>query len=88
MKVIFIYKNIVEKYIHLLTPNHVLDYAKANNIIITDDEAIIIYKFIMNNYNGLLNDNDTIYKLKPIIREDLFNKVLYIYKENKAKYII
>lgn len=82
------YKNIVLKYIHLLTPEHIKDYAKVNNIDVSDKEVFIIYDFILKNYKELLDDNNTIYKLKPMIRDDLFDKVLVIYNDNKTKYII
>ena len=82
------YKDLVLKYIHLLTPNHINEYAKANNIVISKEENLIIYRFILENYKELLDDNKTIYKLKPLIRDDLFKKIESIYKENKTKYII
>ena len=42
----------------------------------------------MNNYDGLLNNDTSINKLKPLIRDDLFNTINSIYKENKTKYNI
>lgn len=82
------YKELVLKYIHLLTPNHISEYAKNNNIIISKEENLIIYRFILENYKELLNDQNSIKKLKPLIRDDLYNKIESIYNENKAKYII
>lgn len=82
------YKDLVIKYIHLLTPNHIDEYAKSNNIIISKEENLILYKFILENYKELLNDNRSILKLKPLIRDDLYNSIEKIYNENKAKYII
>lgn len=82
------YKDLVLKYIHLLTPNHISEFAKSNNIIISKEENLILYKFILENYKELLNDNRSILKLKPLIRDDLYNSIEKIYNENKAKYII
>lgn len=49
---------------------------------------MILYKFILENYKGLLNDTETIKKLKPLIRPDLYKRIEDIYIENKTKNII
>lgn len=85
---IYIYKDIVLKYINLFKPQHIKEYAKANNIYVSDDEVMIIYKFILNNYKDLLNDANSITRLKPLIRSDLYKQIEFAYKENKAKNII
>ena len=82
-----IIKNLIDKYINFLTVDHIKKYSKSKNISITDNEAIIIYDFIKNNYNDLLEREDTIFKIKPYLREDLFKKVLNEYIENKTKYL-
>ena len=81
------YKDLVLKYIHLLTPNHIDEFAKSNNIIISKEENIIIYKFILENYKDLLEDKNSIEKLKPLLRDDLYKSIEKIYYKNKAKYI-
>lgn len=81
------YKDLILKYIHLLTPDHINEYAKSNNIIISKEENLIIYRFILENYKDLLNDKESIKKLKPLIRKDLYKSIESIYNENKAKYI-
>ncbi len=81
------YKKFILNYIHLLTPNHIKEYAEKNKIYISDEETLIIYKFILNNYDKLLEDNQSIELLKPLIRGDLYDKIVILYKENKAKYI-
>lgn len=40
----------------------------------------------MNNYNELIEKEDTLLKLKPLIREDLYKEIVKEYKENKVKY--
>ena len=44
---IHIYKDIIKKYISLLTLDDLKNFAKKENIDYTEDEAIIIYNFIM-----------------------------------------
>jgi len=83
---VIILKDLLVKYISLLKPIHIKNYAENKNIFITDEESNIIYSFIMNNYKDLIDNEDVLLKLKPLIREDLYNKVIIEYKENKAKY--
>ena len=82
-----IIKNLIDKYINFLTVDHIKKYSSSKNISITDDEAIIIYDFIKENYNDLLKNEDTVLKLKPYLREDIFEKVVSEYIENKTKYL-
>ena len=84
---IFIYKDLIKKYISYLTPNHIKKYALSKNIYLTNEEINIIYNFIINNYNDLLEDNNAIYKLKPYLNDKLFEQVLKEYIENKTKYL-
>ena len=81
------YKDLVLKYIHLLTPNHIDEYARNNNIILSKEENLIIYRFILENYKDLLDNKESLNKLKPLIRDDLYNSIEKIYYKNKAKYI-
>jgi len=84
--VIIIYKELIKKYINYLEPIHIKNYANNKNISISSDEVNIIYKFLKNNYLDLLDNESTLNKLKPLIREDLYKEILKEYKENKAKY--
>ena len=81
------YKDLILKYIHLLTPDHIDEYARNNNIILSKEENLIIYRFILENYKDLLDNKESINKLKPLIRDDLYNSIEKIYYKNKAKYI-
>ncbi len=82
-----IIRNLIDKYINYLTVDNVISYANKKNIFITNDEANIIYDFIKNNYGDLLENEDSLLKLKPFIREELFEKVVLEYIENKTKYL-
>ena len=84
---IIIYKDFLIKYINYLTPEHIKNYASSKNVYLTDKENEIIYDFIMNNYSDLIDNEDVLLKLKPFIREELFEKVREEYIKNKTKYL-
>ncbi len=85
---IFIYQRIIEKYLKILKPEHIRYYAKENNIYVTDNEVLVIYYFIIENYNELLKDDKILEKLKGRISDDVYQKIVLLYKENKTKYLI
>ena len=82
------YKELIIKYIDYLQPEHIKQYAKDNNIIITNDEVIIIYNYIKNNYLQLLNNEKSIEPLKQLLREDLYLQLYNLYQQKKTKYNI
>lgn len=82
------YKELALKYIKNLTPNDINNYAKSKNINLSNDEINIIFNFILNYYKDILNKNTSVFdKLKPKISNDLYNKIILIYEENKNKYL-
>ncbi len=71
-----------------MTVNDLKKFADMKNIKYSDDEAIIIYDFIMYNYNELLNENIKVFesirdKLNPV----LYKELLSLYIEYKQKYL-
>lgn len=71
-----------------MTVNDLKKFADIKNLKYTDDEAIIIYDFIMYNYNELLNENIKVFesirdKLNPVLYKELLN----LYIEYKKKYL-
>lgn len=85
---IFIYKELVKRYIHKLTINDLVKFAKSNNINYTQNELNIVYNFILNNYNDLLNENiNAFLKIKDKISPDLYKRLLNLYIEYKQKYL-
>lgn len=71
-----------------MTVNDLKKFAAMKNIKYSDDEAIIIYDFIMYNYNELLNENIKVFesirdKLNPV----LYKELLSLYIEYKQKYL-
>ena len=83
---IIIYKDLIKKYINYLEPIHIKNYADNKHISISNDEVNIIYKFMKDYYLELLEDESILNKLKPLIRDDLYEEIIKEYKENKAKY--
>lgn len=85
---IFIYKDLVSKYIERLTPNDIELYAKKNNINCTPSELNIIYSFIKDNYLELLNGNiKVLEKIRFNINPILYKQLLNLYIEYKEKYL-
>ncbi len=84
---IFIYKELVKKYINRLSINDLEKFARANNISYSQNELNIIYNFILNNYNDLLNENIRVFeKIKDKISPTLYKRLLNLYIEYKQKY--
>ena len=84
----FIYKELVKKYINILTVNDIKKYAFSQNEHITDQEALIIYQYIKKYYPELLEGNTTSFTiLKQNLRKDLFDKIMLLYNEYSLKYL-
>ena len=85
---IFIYKELVKKYINKLSIRDLEKFARMNNINYTKDELIVVYNFILNNYNELLDENINVFlKIRDKISPELYKKLLNLYVENKQKYL-
>ena len=85
---IYIYKDIIKKYINLLTLDDIKRFADKENITYTDDEAIIVYNFIMYYYNDLLDENIKAFEhIKNKISPNLYKKLLNLYIDYKQKYL-
>ena len=64
-----------------------MGFLESKGIYPTDDEAIIITNFLKENVDFILNDNNFIYRLKGMIRDNIFNDILLLYNEYKNKYL-
>ena len=83
-----IYKEIIKNYITRLTKEDLKVFAYKNNITYTEEELDIIYSFILNNYNDLLNENIKVFeKIKNRISPNLYKRLLNLYIEYKQKYL-
>ncbi|MBQ2639323.1 MAG: DUF2624 family protein [Bacilli bacterium] len=82
------YKELALKYIKNLTPKNIDDYAKGKGVTLSNEEINIIFNFILQYYEDILNKNTKIFnKLKPKVSNDLYNKIISLYEENKNKYL-
>lgn len=85
---ICIYKDIIRKYINLLTLDDIKNFADEKNISYTADEAIIIYNFIKYYYNDLLDENIKVFEeIKNKISPNLYKTLLHLYIDYKQKYL-
>lgn len=78
----------LDKYINKLTINHIKEYAKKQNIILKNNEDVIIYNFIKNNYKKLYKEDyneDIIKELKCSLTFDTYQKINLLYKDAKEK---
>jgi len=83
------YKEFAKKYIKNLTPTDIKNYAQYKDIELTNNEVNIIFDFILKYYEDLLNKNTKVLeKLKPKLNNNLYNKILLLYEENKNKFLI
>lgn len=73
-------------YVDLLTPTHIKHYASNNHIYVSDDECEILCDFIKKNYKELIVDENVLLKLKPKIRNNLYNEIYILYQKNKTKF--
>ena len=82
------YKELIKNWIPKLNPKMIKDYGENLNISLTDSETIILYQFIMKNYSEILEGNETSFKeLKQKINPNLYQQLLKLYEQNKAKYL-
>lgn len=85
---IFIYKELAKKYINRLSINDVKNFADKNKIEYTSDELVIVYNFIMYNYNDLLDGNIKIIdNIKDKISPTLYKRLINLYIEYRQKYL-
>ena len=82
------YKEIIKKYINILTKEDIKRYALKENIEVTNEEITIIYNFIKTNYQEILNNNEkSFYLLKQKLKPELYNTIISLYNKYKTKYL-
>lgn len=79
---------LISNYINKLSVNDILSFASKNNIILSNNEANIIYNYIVENWYILLHNNPTpiFNKLKKEISNDTYNICIKLYNEYHQKY--
>lgn len=79
---------LIIEYIKKLSVEDIKNYAKIKNINISDSDAIILYTYIKNHYQELLNNDSKIIKeIKDQINPNTFKEVYKLYLEYKIKYL-
>lgn len=85
---IFIYKDLVRKYIDRLSTKDLENFAKSNNISYTNDELLVVYQFIKYNYNELLDQNIKVFEeIRNKISPTLYKRLISLYIDYKQKYL-
>lgn len=85
---IFIYKEIVRKYISRLSTKDLEEFAKKNNLVYTNDELLVVYQFIKYHYNDLLDENIKVFEeIRDKLSPTLYKKLLSLYIDYKQKYL-
>ena len=78
----------LDNYINKLKEEHIIKYAKNQNIKLANNESQIIYNFIKNNYKSLYENEyneDLIKELKCKLTYNTYIKINMLYKEAKEK---
>ncbi|MCI5789818.1 MAG: hypothetical protein MR031_03900 [Tenericutes bacterium] len=79
-------KELIKKYLKKLTIANLRNYARKNDIYVSEPELIIIYNFIMKYQDDLLNKNDQVLEiLKDKINNPLYLYLSDLYQKNKDK---
>lgn len=79
---------LIKRYINNITHKNIYDFAKVNNIILTENEVEYIYSIIKNNYQELLYGNpDKIFReLKINVSHNNYEKIINLFYLYKSKY--
>ena len=79
-------KELIKKYLNRLTIASLRNYARKNDIYVSEPELIIIYNFIMKYQDDLLNKDDQVLELlKDKISNPLYLFLSDLYQKNKDK---
>lgn len=79
-------KELIKKYLKRLTIANLRNYARKNDIYVSEPELIIIYNFILKYQDDLLNKNDQVLEiLKDKINNPLYLYLSNLYQKNKDK---
>ena len=80
-------KDIIYNYIKKIKKDDIFNYGIKENIVLNNKEIDIIYDYINNRYDDIINDTDNIFKeLKDELNIKTYNKLLELY--DRYKYFI
>ena len=77
------YKNLVQKYIVFLKPEHIKEFGKKRGVLLTEEEVLIIYQFLKEHYEELFQREEVLFSLKGKVREEVFSSLYSLYQEYK-----
>ncbi len=80
-------KFIIKKYIDKLSIQNINNFALNNNIVLSEKELEYMYNLIKNNWEQILNNDDSILlKLNGNVDNESIKKIEKLYYEYKKKY--
>ena len=83
------YEFLISEYIKKLTIDDILNYAKKENIKISEYDAIILLSYAKKYYKEFINDNPTalLKEIKEKINPETYKIAYKMYIEAKMKYL-
>ena len=79
---------LLKTYINKITEQDIYNYALKEGITLLGDETRIIYTYLKNYWQVLLNDDSTFIfeELKEKLREETYNKIVELYQKYKKQF--
>ena len=80
---------LIGEYIKKMSINDIMDYAKNNNIEISESDAIILHSYAKKYYKEFINGypSDILKEIRKKINPLTYKRVYKLYIENKMKYL-
>lgn len=81
------FQNLIKNYINHLTINDILNFAKTQNIYLTNDECNIIYNYIKNDWQTIAfgNPKPIFDELKKRVSKNTYDKAIELFNKYKSK---
>lgn len=78
----------LRSYINKITEQDIYNYALKEGITLLGDETRIIYTYLKNYWQVLLNDDSTFIfeELKEKLRDETYNKIVELYEKYKKQF--
>ena len=77
-------KNIIYEYIKRIKKEDIFSYGIKEKISLTSEEVDIIYDYITNRYDDIINNPlSVLLEVKNNIRKETYNKLLVLYDKYK-----
>ena len=83
------YDYIIGEYLKKMTIKDVLNYAKKNNITVSESDAVILLSYAKKYYKEFINGNPTniLKEIKSQINPETYKLAYKLYIEMKMKYL-